>query len=339
MNEKIKSLVQISLERINNCNSINDLELIKIELLSKNGSFANLMKDLKAIPNDQKPYYGKIINEAKSEVLNVFSQKFSFLNEQALKEKEKSEALDVTLSKKREIGAFNPINIVKKDISDIFIGMGFSLADGPEIELKKYNFDLLNIPDDHPARDLTDTFYITDDLLLRTQTSGVQIRVMEKEKPPIKIICPGKVYRPDDDATHSPMFHQIEGLYVDENVTLKDLKKTLEEFAKLFFDKDTIVRFRPSFFPFTEPSVEVDLSCRMCHGKGCSLCKYTGWLELLGAGVVNPIVLEKAGLDSKKYSGFAFGIGVERAAMIKYGIPDMRLMFDNDIRFIKQFKF
>ncbi|MGI6593970.1 MAG: phenylalanine--tRNA ligase subunit alpha [Christensenellales bacterium] len=339
MKEKIKSLVKNSLEQISDCNSLKELELIKIEILSKNGSFANLMKDLKNIPNEQKPFYGKIINEAKSEVLNVFSTKSSILNEQEQNAKEKKEALDVTLSKKYNIGAFNPINIVKQDISNIFIGMGFSLADGPEIELKKYNFDLLNIPEDHPARDFTDTFYITENLLLRTQTSGVQVRVLEKEKPPIKIICPGKVYRPDDDATHSPMFHQIEGLYIDENVTLKDLKKTLEEFAKLFFDKHTTVRFRPSFFPFTEPSVEVDLSCSMCHGKGCNLCKNTGWLELLGAGVVNPVVLEKSGLDSKKYSGFAFGIGVERAAMIKYGIPDMRLMFDNDVRFIKQFKF
>lgn len=339
MIEKVKLIVSNSLDQIDICSNIKDLEVVRNQVLSKNGLFSALMKDLKNVPNEQKPILGKHINEAKAKVVQSFNEKHKSLSSKAKKHKERSEIIDVTLSKKINIGAFNPINIVKQDICDIFVGMGFNLAQGPEIELRKYNFDLLNIPEDHPARDLTDTFYIDDNLLLRTQTSGVQVRVLQTQKPPIRIVCPGKVYRPDDDATHSPMFHQIEGLYVDENVTLKDLKATLEKFAKRFFDESTVVRFRPSYFPFTEPSVEVDLSCSMCHGKGCSLCKNTGWIELLGAGVVNPIVLEKAGLDSNKYSGFAFGIGVERAAMIKYEIPDMRLMFDNDIRFINQFKF
>ena len=232
----------------------------------------------------------------------------------------------------------HPCTLVANEIVEIFTSLGFTLGQGPEIELDKFCFQMLNIPPDHPARDMQDTFYITDDILLRTHTSSVQARTMLNTKPPIRIICPGKVYRPDDDATHSPMFQQIEGLVVDEKVTLCDLKGLLETFAKRLFDSNTKVRFRPSFFPFTEPSVEVDLTCSVCHGKGCRICKGTGWIEILGAGVVNPKVLENCSIDSKKYKGLAFGMGVERVAMIKYGIPDMRILFENDVRFLKDFK-
>jgi phenylalanyl-tRNA synthetase alpha chain len=236
------------------------------------------------------------------------------------------------------VGALHPLNQVIEEISQIFIGLGFAVKDGPEIELDYYNFEALNIPADHPSRDEQDTFYINDNILLRTQTSAVQVRIMEKEAPPLRIICPGKVYRPDDDASHSPIFHQIEGLVIDKNITLCDLKALLDNFARSYFSSQTKTRLRPSYFPFTEPSVEVDLSCAICNGKGCSLCKGTGWIELLGAGIVNPRVLEYAGIDSKEYSGLAFGMGVERAAMIKYGIPDIRLFYENDYRFLKQYR-
>lgn len=233
----------------------------------------------------------------------------------------------------------HPCTLVIEEILDIFTNLGFTVKHGPEVETDFYNFQALNIPKDHPAREMQDTFYITEDLLLRTHTSPVQVRTMQSVKPPIRVVNPGKVYRPDDDATHSPMFQQIEGLVVDEGITMCDLKGILEEFAKrLFNDPDAKTRLRPSFFPFTEPSVEVDVTCSMCHGKGCRLCKGTGWIEVLGAGIVNPKVLENSGIDPEKYSGFAFGLGIERIAMIKYGIPDMRMLFENDIRFLKQFK-
>lgn len=339
-NDIIDNILVESLKLINEAHDLKTLEAVRINLFSKTGYLSNLMLLLKDSPKEEKPAIGKLINETRDKVSSEFNNKLTELKKTFQLDKEKMEALDVTLSKNQSsFGAFNLINIVKEDIVYIFSSMGFKVEDGPEIELGKYNFDLLNIPNDHPARDLTDTFYIDDEFLLRTQTSGVQVRVMEKNSPPIKIICPGKVYRPDDDATHSPMFHQIEGLYVDKDVTLADLKQVLEQFAKSFFNVETKVRFRPSFFPFTEPSVEVDVSCAICHGKGCSLCKNTGWLELLGAGVVNPTVLEMSNINSKKYSGFAFGIGIERAAMIKYRIPDMRILFDNDIRYLEQFRF
>ncbi|MGN1066819.1 MAG: phenylalanine--tRNA ligase subunit alpha, partial [Candidatus Fimimonas sp.] len=234
-------------------------------------------------------------------------------------------------------GALHPVTLIVNRISELLIPMGFEVVSGPEIESDYYNFQAVNIPADHPARDMQDTFYITDSILLRTQTSPMQARLMERKKPPIKMICPGKVFRSDSDASHSPVFHQMEGLVVDENITLCDLKGILEYLAQNLFGKDTKVRFRPSYFPFTEPSVEVDLTCSNCGGKGCSLCKGTGWIEVLGAGMVNPVVLENCGIDSKKYTGYAFGWGLERVAMIKYGIPDIRLFYENDKRFLEQF--
>ncbi|MDE7215281.1 MAG: phenylalanine--tRNA ligase subunit alpha, partial [Clostridia bacterium] len=278
-------------------------------------------------------------NEARDVITQLTEEKTKQLAQAEIDEKMMKESVDITLDgKKVERGSLHPCTLVANEIVDIFTSLGFTLGQGPEVELDKFCFQMLNIPPDHPARDMQDTFYITDDILLRTHTSSVQARTMINTKPPIRIICPGKVYRPDDDATHSPMFQQIEGLVVDEKVTLCDLKGLLETFAKRLFDSNTKVRFRPSFFPFTEPSVEVDLTCSVCHGKGCRICKGTGWIEILGAGVVNPKVLDNCGIDSKKYKGLAFGMGVERVAMIKYGIPDMRILFENDVRFLKDFK-
>ncbi len=333
---EIKDDVLMSIKDIE---SVEQLQTIRVKYLGRSGILTNLLKDLKNVNPQDRPLYGKLLNDTQRFIeQNIDTVMEKLLTRDKLL-REKSESIDVSFSKvTAKRGALHPLTKVKNEIINIFIGLGFSVEEGPEIEYTKYNFELLNIAADHPARAFADSFYITNDIMLRTQTSGIQARVMEKQTPPIKIVCPGKVYRPDADATHSPMFQQIEGLYVDKSVSLADLKYTLELFAKEFFDKDTKVRFRPSYFPFTEPSVEVDLSCAMCHGKGCSLCKNTGWLELLGAGVVNPIVLENCGIDSTVYSGYAFGIGVERATMVKYGIPDMRFLFENDIRMLEQFK-
>ncbi len=318
-----------------------DVENFRVKHFGKSGDITELTRLIGKAPVESKKATGAVVNGIRNFFEKMFAEAEKEFSEREYAARIRDEALDVTLSRSNlneETGALNPISIVKNDIVSIFAGMGFSVVDGPEIEFTKYNFELLNIPEDHPARDPGDSFYINPEILLRTQTSCVQARTMLESKPPIRVVCPGKVYRPDEDATHSPMFHQIEGLVVDENVTLKDLKAVLEQFARRFFSENTKVRFRPSFFPFTEPSVEVDLSCAMCGGKGCRLCKGTGWLELLGAGVVNPAVFDMCGIDSKKYSGFAFGMGLERAAMVKYGIPDMRLLFDNDKRILSQFK-
>ena len=339
LKEKIEQITAQGLEAIENAAVSSELNDIRVKYLGKAGEITALLKSLKDVPPQEKPAIGKLVNDVRVKIETALQAKMQAIAIAERKAIEEKERLDVTLSmKEEEQGALHPLTLVKNDMLNIFIGLGFSVADGPEIEYTKYNFENLNIPQDHPARDFGDSFYISPEILLRTQTSCVQARVMEESKPPIRIVCPGKVYRPDDDATHSPMFQQIEGLVVDEHITLADLKGTLEEFAKKFFSKETKVRFRPSYFPFTEPSVEVDLSCAMCGGKGCRLCKGTGWIELLGAGVVNPAVLDMCGIDSKKYSGYAFGVGVERATMIKYSIPDMRLLFDNDVRYSKQFK-
>lgn len=318
-----------------------ELEDFRVKHFGKSGDITSLTRLIGSAAPEVRRTLGAIVNDIRSTFELAFSLVEKNVSEREEAKRIQAEKVDVTLSKnafREGIGGLNPISVVKNDIVSIFAGMGFSVVDGPEIEYTKYNFELLNIPADHPARDPGDSFYINPEIMLRTQTSCVQARTMETTVPPIRVVCPGKVYRPDEDATHSPMFHQIEGLVVDEHVTLKDLKAVLEQFAKRFFSADTAVRFRPSFFPFTEPSVEVDLSCAMCHGAGCRLCKGTGWLELLGAGVVNPAVLDMCGIDSSIYSGFAFGIGLERAAMVKYGIPDMRLLFDNDVRILAQFK-
>ena len=339
MQDKIDNIVKnvdMAIENAADTVSLND---IRVKFLGKNGEVTNLLKSLKDVPKEDKPRIGAELNILRQEIEEKIKFAFNKFKEKEKQENYIKESIDVTLSKKApEFGSLHPLSIVKNDIIDTFIALGFQVKEGIEIETDYYNFKALNMPEDHPARDTQDTFYITDNILLRTQTSTDQIHTMEAEKPPIRIVCPGKVYRSDDDATHSPMFQQIEGLVVDKDITLCDLKGILEEFAKSFFLPSTKTRLRPSHFPFTEPSVEVDLSCAMCDGAGCRLCKGTGWIEILGAGIVNPKVLEMSGIDPNVYSGFAFGLGVERAAMIKYGIPDMRILFENDVRFLKQYK-
>lgn len=316
-----------------------DINNVKVKYLGKSGEFTNSMRILKDVPKEDKPAMGKMLNDARVEAEAEIAKAETAIFKKEREEKLISERLDVTLpAKSAKIGSLNPLTQVKNEILDTFISMGFEVKEGPEIETDYFNFQLLNIPKDHPARDMQDTFYITDNILLRTHTSPMQGRTMLEKKPPLRLVIPGKVYRSDDDATHSPMFQQVEGLVVDKKITLCDLKGCLEEFAKALFTSKTKVRFRPSYFPFTEPSVEVDVSCSICGGKGCRICKGTGWIEILGAGIVNPQVLENCGLDSSKYSGFAFGMGIERITMIKYGIPDMRILFENDVRFINQYK-
>lgn len=338
MKEKIEKLIEQAKLAIQQSRTLALIGSVKVRFLGKNGELTQLLRGMKDVPAEERPEIGKYVNEARDVITRLTDEKTQQLTQEEIQEKMMKESVDVTLDGKAvERGSLHPCTLVTNEIVDIFTSLGFSIAQGPEIELDKFCFQMLNIPPDHPARDMQDTFYITDDVLLRTHTSSVQARTMLKAKPPIRIVCPGKVYRPDDDATHSPMFQQIEGLVVDEKVTLCDLKGLLETFAKRLFDASTKVRFRPSFFPFTEPSVEVDVSCSVCHGKGCRICKGTGWIEILGAGVVNPKVLDNCGIDSKKYKGLAFGLGIERVAMIKYGIPDMRILFENDVRFLKGF--
>lgn len=340
MQEKIKILKEDAKRKISeakgNVSLLNDL---RIKFLGKSGEITALLKSLKDVPATERPSVGKFINELRAEVEAMIQQSAFEAERREMLKRIGDEKLDVTLSKRlAETGALHPLSVVKDEIIDAFIGLGFEIKDGPEIEKDYYNFQALNLPEDHPARDTQDTFYITNEFMLRSQTSAVQVHAMEEEKPPFRILCPGKVYRSDDDASHSPMFQQIEGLVIDKHVTLCDLQGVLDAWAKAFFSPETKTRLRPSFFPFTEPSVEVDLSCSMCGGKGCRLCKGTGWIEILGAGVVNPAVLEMSGIDPEEYSGIAFGMGVERAAMIKYGIPDMRILFENDLRFLKLYK-
>ncbi|MBR1955630.1 MAG: phenylalanine--tRNA ligase subunit alpha [Clostridia bacterium] len=334
---KIMEMEVVCLSALNECASLQSLQELKVRFLGKTGELTGLLKSIKDLPPEERPTFGAKVNELRNKLESAFAEKQSQLKEQELQRRLRDEKVDVSLVNMQPWGALHPVTLVEKTISDLLIAMGFEVLAGPEIESDWYNFQALNIPADHPARDMQDTFYITDSILLRTQTSPMQARLMEKKQPPIKMICPGKVFRSDSDASHSPVFHQIEGLVVDENITLCDLKGTLEYLASNLFGPDTQVRFRPSYFPFTEPSVEVDLTCSNCGGKGCSLCKGTGWIEVIGAGMVNPVVLENCGIDSKKYTGYAFGLGVERIAMIKYGIPDIRLFYECDLRFLKQF--
>ena len=340
MKEKIEELRKQLQEECGKITAINTLAELKIKYLGKSGLITGLLKGMKDVKPEDRPMAGKLVNDLRGEVENFISTLDAKFKEEALKASFKKEAIDVTLpGKKPQTGNLHPVTLVKNDIINAFAGMGFEIYEGPEIELDFYNFKQLNIPEDHPARDMQDTFYITDKILLRTQTSSGQARVMEEKKPPLKILGPGRVYRSDSDATHSPMFHQMEGLVVDKGLTLCDLKGMLEEFLKkIFKSSDVKTRLRPSYFPFTEPSVEVDVSCFECGGKGCPLCKGTGWIEVLGAGMVNRQVFKNCGIDPDEYTGFAFGIGLERIAMLKYGIPDIRYFFDNDIRFLKEFK-
>ena len=320
-------------------NSSETLSAFWQEYLSKNGKIPGLMKELRNVPAAERPAAGKIINEFKQQVQALYDEAAQKVSRAEMEARNAAEAVDITMPAKiRQQGSLHPITLVKNQIIDAFAGMGFQVFDAPEIDDDDHNFTRLNVPKDHPARDMQDTFYLTEDLLLRTQTSNGQIRTMDRVKPPIKVLIPGRVFRSDSDATHSPMFHQMEGLVVDKEITLCDLQGMLDELVKQLFGEGTRTRLRPSFFPFTEPSVEVDVSCFECGGCGCSLCKGTGWIEVLGGGVVNRRVLQNCNIDPDEYSGFAFGIGIERIAMLKYGINNMGLLFENDLRFLKQFQ-
>lgn len=341
MNEKIIALKQEIEMKLESVVTVRQLNELKVEYLGKKGPIASLTSVMKELSVEEKKTFGSLINTLKTEVNDWFDSKKKALEEKELNERLKSEKIDVTLDSTPMLsGAKHPIQMVIDDVCDLFISMGYDVVEGPEIEQDLYNFEKLNLPKGHPARDSQDSFYITEEMLLRTQTSPVQARTMEKnvEKSPIRMICPGKTYRRDnDDATHSHQFTQIEGLVVDENISMADLKGTLEVLAKTMFGKDRTIRFRPSFFPFTEPSLEVDVSCFKCGGEGCSLCKGTGWIEILGSGMVHPNVLRGCGYDPEKYTGFAFGIGPERIAMLKYGINDIRNFYTNDMRFLNDF--
>ena len=316
-----------------------DLEQIRIKYLGKKGELTAVLRGMGALSAEERPIIGQLANEVRAQIEEAITAQKAIMEEKALDARLAAEKLDVTVpGKASKVGHRHPLTLVQRDMEEIFIGMGFSIAEGPEVEYDYYNFQALNIPENHPARDTQDTFYITDNILLRSQTSPVQARTMEVQKPPIRIISPGRVYRSDAmDATHSPLFHQMEGLVVDKGITMGDLKGMLETFAKQEFGEDTKIRFRPHHFPFTEPSAEVDISCFMCGGKGCRLCKGEGWIEILGAGMVHPNVLRTCGIDPEVYSGFAFGMGIERIAMLKYHVGDIRYFYENDVRFIEQF--
>ncbi len=338
MQEKFEELKTRAKQELGKVSLSRALVELKAKFLGKNGEVTALLRGLKDVPAEKRSAFGKMINDLKVEINSYFEEKEKVIKEKELNERFEKEKVDITLPGKiQQSGSIHPLNIVKNQILDAFCGMGFEIFEGPEIDNDYYCFQALNIPKDHPARDMQDTFYFTDNILLRPHTSPGQVRTMENKKPPIKILSPGRVYRADDDASHSPMFHQIEGLVVDKGVSLCDLQGLLDEFVKIMFDDNTKTRFRPSYFPFTEPSVEVDVTCCKCHGKGCGLCKGTGWIEILGAGVVNKKVLETSGIDSNVYSGLAFGMGIERITMIKYGISDIRTFFESNVKFLKQF--
>ncbi len=315
------------------------LEQLRVQYLGKKGELTAILKQMGGLSPEERPLIGALANEVRGQLEESIATRAAALAGAQQAQRLASESLDVTLPGKRPAeGGLHPFGKVLEELTEIFLGMGFSAVNGPEVELDKYNFEMLNMPPSHPARDTQDTFYVTESVLLRTQTSPMQVRTMLKEKPPIRIICPGRVYRSDPaDATHSPIFHQIEGLAVDKNITFTDLKGTLDLFIKQLYGPNTKTRFRPHHFPYTEPSAEMDMSCFKCGGKGCPLCKYEGWIEILGCGMVHPQVLENCGIDSNEYSGFAFGMGLERVVMMRYDIDDMRLLYENDLRFLRQF--
>ena len=320
--------------------NLNALELLRVHMLGKKGQLTALLRMMGQLRAEERPQIGQLINERRERFTQLLDERQKAMQQKEREIRLQMERLDVTEPRPLpEIGSAHPNTLVLNEVVDCFTGMGFEVVEGPEVELDHFNFELLNIPKNHPARDAQDTFYIDDNVVLRTHTSPVQARTMTTRKPPIRIICPGRVYRADEvDATHSPVFHQIEGLVIDEGVSMGDLKATLDAFARRLYGSDIHVRFRPSFFPFTEPSAEADLTCVSCRGKGCRICKGTGWIEVLGCGMVNPHVLEMCGIDPKRYSGFAFGIGLERITMLRYGIKDMRLMYEGDLRFLRQFR-
>lgn len=340
MIDRLLQLKQMTEETIKGINDMESLNEIKVKTLGRKGEITLLLRGLKDLVGDEKIEAGKTANEVKNRLEKLIEEKTDQIKKKELEHRLLNEKIDISLpGLPLQSGGLHPITLVTQEIKNIFIGMGFTVAEGPEIETDYYNFEALNVPKDHPARDMQDTFYINEEILLRTHTSPVQVRTMEKMAPqiPVKIIVPGKVYRKDDDATHSPMFNQVEGLVIDERITFGDLKGTLMLFAQKIFNENVRVRYRPSFFPFTEPSAEMDISCVNCQGAGCRVCSHTGWLEILGAGMVNPRVLQYGGYDPEKVTGFAFGMGIERIAMLKYGINDLRLFFDNDKRFLTQF--
>ncbi len=339
MRDKLEKVRQESFRELEKVETIQSLEEIRIKYLGKKGELTGILRGMGGLSEEERPIIGQLANEIRDNVNEKIEQTAYFLNRKDLEKRLKSEFIDVTMpSKRKPIGNKHPMTKILDEIKEIFIGMGFTIEEGPEIEKVYYNFDALNHNKYHPARDVQDTFYINEDLLLRTQTSPVQVRTMEKQKPPIRILAPGRVYRADEiDATHSPMFHQIEGLVVDKGITMANLKGTLDMFAKQLYGESTKTKFRPHHFPFTEPSAEMDCTCAACKGAGCRVCKNSGWIEILGAGMVHPKVLANCGIDPEIYSGFAFGMGLDRISMLRYGIDDLRLMFENDKRFISQF--
>lgn len=337
--ENLDALVAQALAAVQRSEDVNALEQLRVQYLGKKGELTQVMKTLGNLPADERPKVGALINAAKEQVQGALEARKALLEQAALDARLAAERIDVTLPGRGQAsGGLHPVTRTLERVEQFFTRIGYSVAEGPEVEDDYHNFEALNIPGHHPARAMHDTFYFNANMLLRTHTSPVQVRTMESQRPPIRIVCPGRVYRCDSDITHSPMFHQVEGLLVDEGISFADLKGTIEEFLRVFFEKPLGVRFRPSFFPFTEPSAEVDMQCVMCGGKGCRVCKHTGWLEVMGCGMVHPNVLRMSGIDPEQYSGFAFGMGVERLAMLRYGVNDLRLFFDNDLRFLGQFR-
>lgn len=339
MKEKLNKIKSMASEAFAASNTLESLEELRVKFLGKKGELTSVMKGMGALSPEERPVMGQLANEVRDYISEKLEESKTALLAAVEEKKIREETIDVTIPGKcPQKGAKHPLTQVLDDLKDIFIGMGFSIAEGPEVELDYYNFEALNIPKDHPARDTQDTFYINENVVLRTQTSPMQIRTMEKQKPPIRVLAPGRVYRSDAvDATHSPVFHQVEGLVIDKGVTMADLKGTLETFVHKLYGEETRLRFRPHHFPFTEPSAEVDISCFNCGGKGCNICKGEGWIEILGCGMVHPKVLKNCNIDPDIYSGFAFGIGLERVAQFRYDVKDMRMYYENDMRFLKQF--
>ncbi len=339
MKQMLENIEKEALEALAGVESKQGLEAIRVKYLGKKGELTAVLKQMGKLTPEERPIMGQLANEVRAKIEAEVAETEENIKKAELSKRLKDEKIDVTMpGKKSELGHKHPLNIVLDEVKDIFLGMGFDIATGPEVEWDYYNFEALNIPKDHPARDTQDTFYITENMLLRTQTSPVQVRVMENKKPPIRIISPGRVFRSDAvDATHSPLFHQIEGLVVDKGITMGDLKGTLEAFAKRLYGENTKIRLRPHHFPFTEPSCEIDVTCFKCGGKGCPMCKGEGYIEILGAGMVHPKVLSACGIDPEVYSGYAFGVGLERLVMFRFDIDDMRLLYENDMRFLGQF--
>lgn len=340
MQEQLNQILSRALAELGGAMDSAQLDALRVRVLGKKGELTGILRGMGQLPPEERPKAGQMVNEARARLESAIDERMRGLHDQERERRLMSEDIDVTLPvETRGYGSLHPMSIVLEDMLSIFTSMGYEVVEGPEIEWDHYNFELLNLPKNHPARDAQDTFYVDDNIVLRTHTSPVQARIMTTRKPPIRIVCPGRVYRSDElDSTHSPVFHQIEGLVIDEHITMGDLKGTLDTFARRLYGEGVTTRFRPSFFPFTEPSAEVDLTCANCRGVGCRMCKGTGWIEVLGSGMVNPRVLELCGIDPGRYSGFAFGVGIERLTILKYNVPDMRYLYENDLRFLAQFR-